>query len=63
MSMECKKGCYPSKTRALEVLQKRQKENPTIVLRAYHCGSCGYWHLTSKPDRYAKDQDDLRSAS
>ena len=54
---ECGKNSYPSKTRAEDIIRKRHRENPTIVLRAYHCGKCGFWHLTSRPDRYAKDQE------
>jgi hypothetical protein len=44
----CGKVCYTSERRAMScahAVQQRRKER----LRAYRCGRCCAWHLTSEP--------------
>lgn len=50
--MKCaEKGRYESRRIAEAFRLKRLRQNPTLYLRAYRCPQCGFWHLTSLPDR------------
>lgn len=51
------KNAYRSKPLAWAAVQKRLRDNPTIYLRIYVCSACGMYHLTSKLDKYRKDED------
>lgn len=52
----CSKTPY-SHSRALELQRRRERENKTLVLRVYFCSHCGYWHLTSKEDRFKSKRE------
>lgn len=54
--MNCEEKCrYLSQRKAMEAIRKRQRDNRTLELRAYRCPHCGYWHMTSKPDRFLEE--------
>jgi hypothetical protein len=48
----CSKPPY-SHARAIYLAARRSREVPTLAgtLRPYYCDACGYWHLSSSPDR------------
>jgi hypothetical protein len=62
LQASCNKVAYPSKRDAAakrnEILRgaytmikgkkRRRRRNRPDLLREYHCGKCGGWHLTSK---------------
>ena len=48
------KGSYENRTTAERFKRKRLQSNPTLDLRVYRCPECGKYHLTSKPDKYAR---------
>lgn len=51
--MTCTKPPY-SHARAIVLARRREREVRGLVLRVYYCTDCGYWHLTSKEDRFRK---------
>ena len=55
MTEPCSQHPY-SRARAYELKQRREKANHTLVLRVYFCPECGKYHLTSKPDRFKREE-------
>lgn len=54
--MKCQeKNAYPSRSMAERAMHKRMRDNRTLELRVYCCPVCGHWHMTSKQDRFSKD--------
>jgi len=54
----CGKKRYENKKHAQTVMNFSKKQRrKNLPQRAYFCESCGYWHLTSKPDWFAKPQN------
>jgi hypothetical protein len=47
---KCGKVRWPTKTAALKAARKiPPTPSGLVVVRAYRCGKCKAWHLTSKP--------------
>jgi len=56
-TMYCGKKRYENKKHAQTIMNFSKKQRrKTLPQRAYFCETCGYWHLTSKPDWFAKPQ-------
>jgi len=58
----CGKKRYENKKHAQTVMNFSKKQRrKNLPERAYFCKNCGYWHLTSKPDMFAKPQNHMKT--
>lgn len=53
--MTCTKPPY-TEARAYYLKRRREREDRSLVLRVYYCPECGHHHLTSKPDRFKREE-------
>ena len=47
-----RKRSYSTEWEAEQAAEYQMSLNPGLVLRVYHCSSCGCYHLTHKPRRF-----------
>jgi hypothetical protein len=47
---DCRKTRYATREEALETIREMVRKYPSVVYKkAYRCGKCRAWHITSTP--------------